>query len=146
MLASIGEPAAVVAVARNAFTGPWVQWLALLMLCAAYLQGAFDKARDFPGAVAEMRHFGLKPAAPLALVTIVFEVVASAMVLTGACRWLGALMLAGFTLMANLLADRFWQLRGEQRLRTANSFFEHWGLAGGFLLVAWYDLKGINVF
>jgi hypothetical protein len=22
----------------------------------------------------------------------------------------------------------------------ANSFFEHWGLIGGFLLVAWHDL------
>jgi hypothetical protein len=23
----------------------------------------------------------------------------------------------------------------------ANSFFEHWGLVGGFLLVAWHDLS-----
>lgn len=142
MLEALSGPAAVVAVARSAFIGPWVQWLALLMLCAAYLQGAFDKARDFPAAVAEMRGFGLRPAAPLALFTIAFEVVASAMVLTGVGRWLGALMLAGFTLMANLLADRFWELRGEPRLRAANSFFEHWGLAGGFLLVAWHDLGG----
>jgi hypothetical protein len=22
-----------------------------------------------------------------------------------------------------------------------NSFFEHWGLIGGFVLVAWYDLR-----
>jgi hypothetical protein len=28
----------------------------------------------------------------------------------------------------------------------ANSFFEHWGLAGGFLLVAWHDLGGRDVF
>jgi hypothetical protein len=23
----------------------------------------------------------------------------------------------------------------------ANAFFEHWGLVGGFLLVAWHDLR-----
>ncbi|MDB5848631.1 MAG: DoxX family protein [Rhodoferax sp.] len=125
-----------------AFIAPWVHWLALLFLCAAYLQGAFDKARDFPGAVAEMRHFGLSPAAPLAAATIAMEFTASAMILTGYYRWLGALALAGFSVMANFLADRFWEAPRSQRVMVANSFFEHWGLAGGFLLVAWYDLGG----
>ncbi|MDB5894536.1 MAG: DoxX family protein [Rhodoferax sp.] len=132
----------VLAQARAVFTAPWVHWLALLFLCAAYLQGAFDKARDFSGAVAEMRHFGLAPAAPLAAATIVMEFAASAMVLSGHFRWLGALALAGFTVMANFLADRFWEAPAAQRVGVANSFFEHWGLAGGFLLVAWYDLGG----
>ncbi|SDN93896.1 Uncharacterized membrane protein YphA, DoxX/SURF4 family [Rhodoferax sp. OV413] len=133
---------------RSAFTAPWVHWLALLFLCAAYLQGAFDKARDFPAAVAEMRRFGLSPAAPLAAATIAMEFVASALILTGYHRWLGALALAGFTVMANFLADRFWQMDDKpksQRVMVANSFFEHWGLAGGFLLVAWYDLGGAHV-
>ena len=125
---------------RSAFVSPWVQGLALLLLCAAYLQGAFDKARDFPGAVAEMRQFGLAPAAPLALITIVLEVAASVMVVSGWWRWLGALALAGFTLLASLLADRFWALPASQRRPVANAFFEHWGLAGAFLLVAWHDL------
>ena len=129
---------------RQAFVSPWMHGLALLFLCAAYLQGAFDKARDFPGAVAEMRHFGLAPAAPLAVLTIVFELVASAMVLTGYHRWLGALMLAAFTVLANFLADRFWDQRGTQRRMLANSFFEHWGLVGGFIVVAWHDLGGLD--
>jgi uncharacterized membrane protein YphA (DoxX/SURF4 family) len=127
---------------RQAFTAPWVHGLALLCLCAAYLQGAFDKARDFPSAVAEMRRFGLAPAVPLAALTIVFEFVASAMVLSGVYRWLGALMLAAFTALANFLADRFWNERGTQRRMAANAFFEHWGLVGGVVMVAWYDLGG----
>jgi hypothetical protein len=28
-----------------------------------------------------------------------------------------------------------------ERFMAANSFFEHLGLVGGFLLVAWHDLK-----
>ncbi|MEO5796142.1 MAG: DoxX family protein [Rhodoferax sp.] len=127
---------------RHVFVSPWVHWLALLCLCAAYLQGAFDKARDFPAAVAEMRGFGLAPAAPLAALTIVFEFAASAMVLSGVYRWLGALMLAAFTALANVLADRFWDKQGTQRRMLANNFFEHWGLVGGFIVVAWYDLGG----
>jgi uncharacterized membrane protein YphA (DoxX/SURF4 family) len=125
---------------RSIFVAPWVHSVALLLLCSAYLQGAFDKLRDFPGAVAEMRHFGLAPAAPLAVATIVLELAASAMVVTGRYRWLGALALAGFTVLASLLADRFWALPAAQRRPVANSFFEHWGLAGAFLLVAWHDL------
>jgi uncharacterized membrane protein YphA (DoxX/SURF4 family) len=127
---------------RHLFIAPWLHWLALLFLCAAYLQGAFDKARDFPGAVAEMRHFGLAPAAPLAAATIALEFAASALILSGWYRWLGALALAGFTVMANFLADRFWQEKPPERMKVANAFFEHWGLAGGFLLVAWIDLGG----
>ena len=59
------------------------------------------------------------------------------MILTGFYRWLGALGLAGFTLMATFVANRFWEA-GEWRRPSAscavNSFFEHWGLVGGFLL------------
>ena len=36
-----------------------VRWLALLALCAAYLQGGLNKAFDFAAAIAEMQHFGV---------------------------------------------------------------------------------------
>jgi len=42
-----------------------------------------------------------------------------------------SLALAGFTVLAALLAER---------QRAVNAFFEHWGLVGGMLLVAWHDL------
>ena len=126
---------------RQIFTQPWVRWLALLGLCAAYLQGGFDKAVDFNAALAEMNHFGLSPAAPLATATIVLELGASVLVLTGWYRWLGALALGGFTVFATFLANRFWELPPPDRIMVANSFFEHLGLVGGFLLVAWHDLR-----
>ncbi len=127
---------------RTAATEPWVQSLALLCLCAAYLQGGWDKARNFRGAVAEMRHFGLAPAAPIAVATIALQLGASALIVSGWYRWAGALALAGFTAIAAFLADRFWTLAPPERQRSANAFFEHWGLVGGMLLVAWHDLGG----
>lgn len=120
---------------------PALRWIALLLLCAAYLQGGFNKAVDFSAAVAEMNHFGLSPAVPLAIVVIVLELGASALILTGLLRWLGALALGGFTLLATFVALRFWEMPQPERFMAANSFFEHLGLVGGFLLVAWYDLK-----
>ena len=117
-----------------------LRWLALLLLCAAYLQGGLQKAWDFPGAIAEMNHFGLAPAAPMALAVIVLELGASALILSGRLRWLGALALAAFTLAATFVALRFWTLSGPERFMATNAFFEHLGLAGGFLLVAWHDL------
>jgi uncharacterized membrane protein YphA (DoxX/SURF4 family) len=126
---------------RRLFTTGAVHWLALLFLCAAYLQGGFNKATDFPSAIAEMNHFGIAPAGPMAAVVIVWELGAALMILTGFYRWLGALGLAGFTLMATFVANRFWEMAMPERFMAANSFFEHWGLVGGFLLVAWHDLK-----
>ncbi|MFG1344423.1 DoxX family protein [Xanthobacter autotrophicus DSM 431] len=117
-----------------------VRALALLALTSAYLQGGLTKAMDFAGAVAEMEHFGLTPATPLAAAVIVLEIGASAMVLAGIGRWLGALALAAFTLAATLLANSFWTMAGPERFAAANAFFEHLGLAGAFVLVAWHDL------
>ncbi len=116
-----------------------VQWCCLLLLCAAYLQGGLQKTFDFPAALAEMRHFGLAPAVPLAVLTIAGELGASVLVLSGCLRWLGAAYLAVFTLAANLVANRFWELSGMARTLSANGFFEHLGLAGAFLLVACWD-------
>ncbi len=53
-------------VAQSARGGPAARFIADLGLCAACLQGGFRKSMGFSGAVAEMRRFGLAPAAPLA--------------------------------------------------------------------------------
>jgi uncharacterized membrane protein YphA (DoxX/SURF4 family) len=111
----------------------------LLLLCSAYLQGGLDKALDFPAAVAEMQHFGLHPAAPMALLTIVGELGCSILVLAGVKRWFGAAYLALFTLAATFVANRFWEVPAPARLMAENGFFEHLGLVGAFLLVAWID-------
>ena len=126
---------------QNLFTAPWVRWVALLGICAAYLQGGLMKAFNFSGAIAEMQHFGLEPAAPFAIATIVVEFGAALMILAGWWRWLGALILAGFTLCATFVANRFWEIPPPDQIMVMNAFFEHFGLIGAFLLIAWHDLR-----
>jgi uncharacterized membrane protein YphA (DoxX/SURF4 family) len=122
------------------FTSPAVRWLALLALCGAYVQGGLVKLMDFNGAQAEMAHFGLHPAHLAAAAVILLELGASALVLTGRLRWLGALALAGFTAAAALMANRYWEAPADARFMTMNAFYEHIGLAGAWVLVAWHDL------
>jgi uncharacterized membrane protein YphA (DoxX/SURF4 family) len=119
-----------------------IRTVALLALCAAYIQGPVTKIFDFEGALAEMAHFGLHPASFFAVSVIIFELVASAMVVSGLLRWVGAIALAGFTLLATFIAIRFWEMPpGMERMMATNSFFEHIGLAGAFVVVAAMDLK-----
>jgi uncharacterized membrane protein YphA (DoxX/SURF4 family) len=120
---------------------PAVRWLALLGLCAAYLQGGIVKLTNISGAVAEMSHFGISPAMPFAIAVIAYELIASVAILTGYWRWLGALALGAFTVAATFMANRYWELGPAERFGVENSFYEHLGLAGGFLLIAWHDLR-----
>jgi uncharacterized membrane protein YphA (DoxX/SURF4 family) len=130
------------ALARPVLGSSVLRRLAYLGLCAAYLQGGLVKLTDFPGALREMAHFGLSPAPVFAALVIALELAASAMILAGRLRWLGALALAAFTLAATGIALRFWEMpAGQERFMAANAFFEHIGLAGGLLLVAWMDLQ-----
>ncbi|MGE6781421.1 DoxX family protein [Ensifer adhaerens] len=132
----------LVARLRPGLAGNRVVFLGLLSLCSAYIQGPLTKIFDFPGALAEMHHFGLHPAPLFAVGVIVFELSMSALILSGVYRWAAASALAAFTLAATFLAFRFWELPpGMERAMATNGFFEHTGLAGAFALVALYDLR-----
>ncbi len=122
---------------------PIIGWLALVALCAAYIQGGLTKLLDFRGAVAEATQFGL-PLPPLVVaMTIVLELGASALILTGHWRWAAALALAAFTLAGSFIANRFWERPpGPERAMTTNAFFEHLGLIGAFVYVARADILG----
>src|SRR6478609_28894 len=77
---STTQPKALLA---RVVAAPATRTAALLALCAAYIQGPLTKIFDFNGALAEMDHFGLHPAAFFAVAVIVFELTASAMVVSG---------------------------------------------------------------
>ena len=108
-----------------------VHFIALLGLCAAYIQGGLDKLLDFNAAVAETQSFGLPFAAAATAATIVTELAGSMLILTGIYRWLGALWLAGFTLIATFVANRFWDMhrRSVSWSRTRSSSTSAWSAA-----------------
>lgn len=114
--------------------GTW--FLARLALVGAYLLGGAAKLGDWPAAVAEQAHFGLHPPAFWAALTIAVELLGSLLILLDRAVWLGAGMLGVFTVLAAIVANGFWTMAGPDRFMAMNAFFEHLGLAGGFVLVA----------
>jgi len=110
----------------------WIAGWPLLALCAAYLQGGFNKRSTFDGRqFGEMRHFGLAPAGPLALaLPSSSRSVLPLLVVCGVLALGSGAHPAGFTLFATLVANRFWEMVQPERFMAANSFFEHIGLIG----------------
>lgn len=118
-----------------------VRVIGLMLLSAVYIHGGLMRFFDFGAAVAEMERFGLTPARPIAAAVILVQLGASAMVVTGFLRWIGALALAAFTLLATFIAFRFWDMPiGLERTMATSAFFQNLGLVGGLLLIAWYSL------
>jgi len=117
---------------------PALALLARIALTCAYWWGGAAKALDFVGARAETTHFfGLEHATLLALATIVVELLASALVISGRLAWLGAGALAVFTALATLVAHDFWNVSDPlAHFQAFNAFLEHIGLIGGLVLAA----------
>ncbi len=117
--------------------------LARLVLVSPFLISGIAKLLDFDGATAEVRALtGLEPAALIAALVIVVQLGGSWFVFAGGkYAWIGAGLLAGFTLFATLLAHAFWTKTGIEQSRDLMTFFEHLGLVGGFLLVALLSLR-----
>lgn len=114
----------------------WTWLAARIGLTSAYLLGGVVKLLDIPAAIVEQEHFGLYPGWLWAAVTIVVEVGASALVISGRLVWLGAGSLGVLTAVATLVANNFWTLQGAARFMAMNAFFEHIGLIAGFVLAA----------
>lgn len=115
----------------------WTVPLAQLLLVSAYLLGGIAKLTDWPGAVAEQAHFGLRPPELWAAATIAVELIGPLLILSGRFVWLGAGMLGVFTVLAATIANAFWAMpAGQERFMATNAFFEHLGLVGGLVLAA----------
>jgi len=115
---------------------PGTLLLARVALTSAYILGGCTKLFNFRAAIAEQEQFGLRPGAFWACVSIIIELGGSALIISGILVWLAAGALGVLTLIATLLADRFWTLQGQPRFIAINTFFEHLGLVGGFVLAA----------
>jgi len=114
----------------------WTWLIARIALTGAYILGGITKLADFPAAVAEQEHFGLRPGWIWASLAIVIEIVGPVLVISGRWAWLGAGALGALTAVATVVASDFWNLQGHDRFMAMNTFFEHIGLIAGFVLAA----------
>jgi transmembrane protein len=115
---------------------PGLGLLARLCLASPFIGSGLGKLLDLSGATAEAAALGLQPAVLVAASVILVQLAGSALFLTRRWCWLGAGLLAGFTIVATLIAHPFWQFAGLDRVRQTATFLEHLAIAGGLAAAA----------
>ncbi len=115
--------------------------IARIWLALPFLAGGLMKLIDWRGGEAEMLHFGLHPAWLFNLASLVTQLAASLLLILNRRVWLAAGALGVFTVTATLLAHRFWEFTGPERIGQQNSFLEHWAICAGFVLVTVVALR-----
>ena len=99
------------------------------------------KLLDWQAGEAEMEHTGLHPAWIFNLASLLTELGGSALIILNRQIWLGAGALGVFTVLATLLAHRFWDLSGEARMMQFNTFLEHATISAAFILIVVVQLR-----
>jgi uncharacterized membrane protein YphA (DoxX/SURF4 family) len=115
--------------------------IARLCLAAVFLYSGVDKLWHWRSSIEEVRRDGLPWPAAFAGATVFTQLVGGFLVATGFFAWLGALLLAGFTIAATLLGHRFWLRRGTEFRHELTTSLEHVAIVGGLLLLSLLDFE-----
>jgi len=114
--------------------------IARLCLAAVFLYSGVDKLWHWRSSIEEVRNDGLPWPAAFAGATAFTQLVGGCLVATGFFAWLGALLLAGFTVAATLVGHRFWLRRGSEFAHELTTSLEHVAIVGGLVLLCLLDL------
>ena len=118
--------------------------IARLCLAAVFLYSGIDKLWHWRSSIEEVKSDGLPWPAFFAGATVFTQLVGGFLVATGFFAWLGALLLAGFTVAATLLGHRFWLRHGSEFRHELTTSLEHVAIVGGLLLLFLVDLVAIG--
>ena len=118
--------------------------IARLCLAIVFLYSGVDKLWHWRSSIEEVRSDGLPWPAAFADATVFTQLVGGFLVATGFFAWLGALLLAGFTVAATLLGHRFWLRHGSEFQHELTTSLEHVAIVGGLLLLFILDLAAIG--
>jgi uncharacterized membrane protein YphA (DoxX/SURF4 family) len=113
--------------------------IARLCLAAVFLYSGVDKLWHWRSSVEEVKGDGLPLPAVFAGATVFTQLAGGCLVAIGLLAWLGALLLAGFTVAATLLGHRFWLRRGAEFRHELTTSLEHVAIVGGLLLLSLLD-------
>jgi putative oxidoreductase len=110
--------------------------LARLMLSLVFIWSGADKALHWSEGLGEIVAAGLPQPALLLAATIATQLGGGLSVALGLLTRLGALALAGFTVIATLLFHAFWNVPDVvERQHQLITFLEHVAIVGGFTAV-----------
>jgi putative oxidoreductase len=107
-----------------------------LLIATIFLVSGIRKVLGFAGTVAYFTKLGFPAAEVFTVIAIVIEIGGGILLIVGwKTRWV-AWLLALFTLIAMLMAHRFWEFDAAQFNNQLNHFLKNVAMIGGLLFVA----------
>jgi transmembrane protein len=115
----------------------WLWHLSRVLVSFMYWYAALGFLTDFSGAQATMaQQTGIQPAWLIAGLTIAVQLTGSALIILDRAVWLGAGMLATFSLLTILLVHHFWTMTGTAASAAMLESEEHLTVIGGLIAVS----------
>jgi len=110
--------------------------MARVMLSIVFLCSGVDKATHWSEGLGEIVSAGLPYPTLLLIATVVVQLAGGLSVALGIFTRLGALALAGFTVVATVLFHNFWAVADPvERQQQLTTFLEHIAILGGFTVL-----------
>ena len=105
------------------------------LLAALFLVAGIRKAMAVAGTAGYFAKLGFPAAEAMAWLAIVIEIGGALMLIIGwKARW-AAVLLAIFTVVATLMAHRFWQFDAAQYGNQLNHFLKNFAIVGGLAFI-----------
>ncbi|MDH7796017.1 MULTISPECIES: DoxX family protein [unclassified Beijerinckia] len=135
-----GSPAStsgVVSGAAAILYAAWFGFLARVVFTFMFWSSGLAKLIDFNTGLAEMSRFGLEPAWLFYFVTVVILLSGSLLIILDRWTWLGAGVLAVFTILTIPIAHHFWTMEEPLRTMEFHVAMEHITVVGALMTVTY---------
>jgi putative oxidoreductase len=109
--------------------------LGRVAIASVFIPGGFSKLANLAGFAASLEGRGVPISSLLAPLGAGIEFFGAIAVLLGIHVRVAAVLMILFTIVASLIAHRFWELQGAARQAQQGQFFKNLGLIGGFLFL-----------
>jgi putative oxidoreductase len=117
-------------------------WTGRILVASLFILGGINKIGSYSETLQRMTESGLPLPDILLPLTILLELGGGLIVASGRFHsGLVALLLAGYTLVVNLVFHPFWALAGQQQAIELSLFFKNISVIGGLMVIAAIDLK-----
>ena len=124
---------------------PYVPLAARLLMASLYLVFGARKLLAFAGTVGYFTKLGFPAPEVMVVLAIIIELGGGILLAIGfKTRWV-AWLLAVFTVIAMLMAHRYWEFDGAQYANQMTHFFKNLCIIGGFMMVAAFGPGPISV-
>lgn len=105
------------------------------LLAAPFIYSAVTKLLDWSAGLAEVRQLSIPMPGVVLLATVALQIGGALLLVSGwHARWAAA-TLAGFTLLATVLAHPVWRIDDPAARKQRLTFSEHLAIVGGLLMV-----------